>query len=179
MMLSESQERMLIILKPNRQKVAQKIFAKYGLDCATIGTLTTNGRLVVKKNGHVDADMPIAPMVQASPEYARPWKKTPKRKKIDAKKIAARDPGKALLKLMGCPDLASRRWIWEQYDHLVRGHTLQRPGGDAAIVGVPDSKKALAMCVDSTPRYVVPKPSSKPGATSRPWAPRRSPSPTT
>lgn len=154
MMLSESQERMLIILKPNRQKVAQKIFAKYGLDCATIGTLTTNGRLVVKKNGHVDADMPIAPMVQASPEYARPWKKTPKRKKIDAKKIAARDPGKALLKLMGCPDLSSRRWIWEQFDHLVRGHTLQRPGGDAAIVGVPDSKKALAMCVDSTPRYV-------------------------
>jgi phosphoribosylformylglycinamidine synthase subunit PurL len=154
MMLSESQERMLIILKPNRQKVAQKIFAKYGLDCATIGTLTTNGRLVVKKNGHVDADMPIAPMVQASPEYARPWKKTPKRKTIDAKKIATRDPGKALLKLMGCPDLASRRWIWEQYDHLVRGHTLQRPGGDAAIVGVPGSQKALAMCVDSTPRYV-------------------------
>ena len=153
-MLSESQERMLIILKPNRQKVAQKIFDKYGLDCAVIGKLTKTGRLVVSNNGVVDADMPIAPMVQASPEYARPWTKTPKRKKIDAKKLPKRGAGAALLKLMGCPDLASRRWIWEQFDHLVRGHTLQRPGGDAAIVGVPGAKKALAMCVDSTPRYV-------------------------
>ena len=154
MMLSESQERMLIILKPNRIKVAEKIFAKYELDCATIGHLTKTGRLVVRKNGKVDADMPIAPMVQASPEYSRPWKATKKRKPVDAKKLPARDAAKALEKLMGCPDLASRRWIWEQYDHLVRGHTLQRPGGDAAIVGLPGRKKALAMCVDSTPRYV-------------------------
>jgi phosphoribosylformylglycinamidine synthase len=154
MMLSESQERMLIILKPERQKIAKKIFDKYGLDLAVIGKLTKTGRLVVKKDGKTDADMPIAPMVQASPEYARPWKKTPKRKPVDAKKLPARDPAAALLKLMGCPDLASRRWIWEQYDHLVRGQTLQRPGGDAAIVGVPGTKKALAMCVDSTPRYV-------------------------
>ncbi|MBI3505813.1 MAG: phosphoribosylformylglycinamidine synthase subunit PurL, partial [Proteobacteria bacterium] len=154
MMLSESQERMLIILKPDRIKVAEKIFAKYELDCATIGHLTKTGRLVVRKNGKVDADMPIAPMVQASPEYSRPWKTTKKRKPIDAKKLPKRDAAKALVQLMGCPDLASRRWIWEQYDHLVRGRTLQRPGGDAAIVGLPDRKKALAMCVDSTPRYV-------------------------
>jgi phosphoribosylformylglycinamidine synthase II len=154
MMLSESQERMLIILKPDRIKVAEKIFAKYELDCATIGHLTKTGRLVVRKNGKVDADMPIAPMVQASPEYSRPWKPTKKRKPIDAKKLPKRDAAKALVQLMGCPDLASRRWIWEQYDHLVRGRTLQRPGGDAAIVGLPDRKKALAMCVDSTPRYV-------------------------
>ncbi len=154
MMLSESQERMLMILKPGRLSVAQRIFAKYELDCATIGHLTKTGRLVVRKNGKVDADMPIAPMVQASPEYARPWKPTKKRKPVDAKKLPARDVGAALGKLMGCPDLASRRWIWEQYDHLVRGHTLQRPGGDAAIVGLPGRKKALAMCVDSSPRYV-------------------------
>jgi phosphoribosylformylglycinamidine synthase len=154
MMLSESQERMLIILKPNRIKVAEKIFAKYELDCATIGHLTKTGRLVVRKDGKVDADMPIAPMVQASPEYSRPWKPTKKRKAIDAAKLPKHDPARVLLELMGCPDLASRRWIWEQYDHLVRGHTLQRPGGDAAIVGLPGRKKALAMCVDSTPRYV-------------------------
>jgi phosphoribosylformylglycinamidine synthase len=158
MMLSESQERMLIILKPDRIKVAEKIFAKYELDCATIGHLTKTGRLVVRKNGKVDADMPIAPMVQASPEYARPWKPTKKRKGIDAAKLPRRDAGAALEKLMGCPDLASRRWIWEQYDHLVRGHTLQRPGGDAAVVGLPGRKKALAMCVDSTPRYVFADP---------------------
>jgi len=154
MMLSESQERMLIILKPDRIKVAEKIFAKYELDCATIGHLTKTGRLVVRKNGKVDADMPIAPMVQASPEYSRPWKPTKKRKPVDAAKLPKHDPARVLQELMGCPDLASRRWIWEQYDHLVRGHTLQRPGGDAAIIGLPGRRKALAMCVDSTPRYV-------------------------
>ncbi|MCZ8124815.1 MAG: phosphoribosylformylglycinamidine synthase subunit PurL [Tagaea sp.] len=154
MMLSESQERMLMILKPSRQKMAAAIFEKYGLDFAVIGKLTKTGRLVVKKNGQVDADMPIAPMVQASPEYARPWKKSPKRRAIDAKRLPKRDPVAVLPKLMGSPDLASKRWIWEQYDHLVRGHTLQRPGGDAAIVGLPGRKKALAMVVDCTPRYV-------------------------
>jgi phosphoribosylformylglycinamidine synthase len=154
MMLSESQERMLMILKPSRQKMAAAIFRKYGLDFAVIGKLTKTGRLVVKKNGGVDADMPIAPMVQASPEYARPWKKAPKRRAIDPKRLPKRDPAAVLPKLMGSPDLASKRWIWEQYDHLVRGVTLQRPGGDAAIVGLPGRKKALAMVVDCTPRYV-------------------------
>jgi phosphoribosylformylglycinamidine synthase subunit PurL len=154
MMLSESQERMLMILKPSRQKLAASIFAKYGLDFAVIGKLTKTGRLVVKNDGKVDADMPIAPMVQASPEYARPWKKAPKRKAIVPGRLPKRDPSAVLPKLMGSPDLASKRWIWEQYDHLVRGHTLQRPGGNAAVVGIPGRKKALAMVVDCTPRYV-------------------------
>ncbi len=154
MMLSESQERMLMILKPGRLEIAQRIFAKYELDCAIIGHLTKSGRLVVRKNGQIDADMPIAPMVQASPEYARPWKPSRKRRPIVAGKLPVRDVATSLERLVGCPDMASRRWIWEQYDHLVRGHTLQRPGGDAAIVGLPGRKKALAMCVDSTPRYV-------------------------
>jgi phosphoribosylformylglycinamidine synthase len=154
MMLSESQERMLLILKPSRQKMAAAIFEKYGLDFAVIGKLTKTGHLVVKKDGKVDADMPIAPMVQASPEYARPWKKSPKRKAISPKRLPKRDPSAVLPKLMGSPDLASKRWIWEQYDHLVRGHTLQRPGGNAAVVGIPGRKKALALVVDCTPRYV-------------------------
>jgi phosphoribosylformylglycinamidine synthase len=152
-MLSESQERMLMILKPGREDVAMKIFAKYELDCAVIGKVTTTGKLVVKKNGKVEADMPVEPMVSQSPEYDRPWTKAPQRAVLAADEVPALDPGKALKALMASPDLASRRWIWEQYDHLVRGHTVQRPGGDAAVVRIPGSTKGLAITTDCTPRY--------------------------
>jgi phosphoribosylformylglycinamidine synthase len=157
-MLSESQERMLMILKPGREDVAMKIFAKYELDCAIIGKVTTTGKLVVKKNGKTEADMPVEPMVTQSPEYDRPWVKTPARPKLAADKVPAIDPGKALAALMASPDLCSRRWIWEQYDHLVRGHTMQRPGGDAAVVRIPGTPKALAITTDCTPRYVYADP---------------------
>jgi phosphoribosylformylglycinamidine synthase len=157
-MLSESQERMLMILKPGREDVAMKIFAKYELDCAIIGKVTTTGKLVVKKNGKIEADMPVEPMVTQSPEYDRPWVKTPPRAKLTADKVPAIEPGKALKALMGSPDLCSRRWIWEQYDHLVRGHTVQRPGGDAAVVRIPGSPKGLAITTDCTPRYVYADP---------------------
>jgi phosphoribosylformylglycinamidine synthase len=152
-MLSESQERMLMILKPERSDVARRIFEKYELDFAVIGTLTTTGNLVIKKGGAVEADMPIAPMVTQSPEYARPWTKTPARPLLAASAVPAHEPGAALKALMASPDLCSRRWIWEQYDHLVRGHTAQRPGGDAAVVRLPGSAKALAITTDCTPRY--------------------------
>jgi phosphoribosylformylglycinamidine synthase II len=152
-MLSESQERMLMILKPGREDVAMKIFGKYELDCAVIGKVTTTGKLVVRKNGKVEAEMPVEPMVTQSPEYDRPWTKTPQRPVLAADKVPALDAGKALKDLMASPDLASRRWIWEQYDHLVRGHTVQRPGGDAAVVRIPGSTKALAITTDCTPRY--------------------------
>jgi phosphoribosylformylglycinamidine synthase len=135
-----------------------KIFAKYELDCAVIGKVTTTGKLVVKKNGKVEAEMPVEPMVTQSPEYDRPWTKTPARPVLEADKVPAHDPGQALKALMSSPDLASRRWIWEQYDHLVRGHTIQRPGGDAAVVRVPGTNKALAITTDCTPRYVYADP---------------------
>jgi len=157
-MLSESQERMLMILKPDREAVAKRIFDKYELDFAVIGRLTTTGNLVIKKAGKTEAEMPIAPMVTQSPEYDRPWTKTPKRPVLDAGQVPARDPGAALKTLMGSPDLSSRRWIWEQYDHLVRGQTVQRPGGDAAVVRLPGSRKALAITTDCTPRYVYADP---------------------
>ena len=152
-MLSESQERMLMILKPGREDVAARIFAKYELDCAVIGKVTTTGRLVVKKNGKVEADMPVGPMVTQSPEYDRPWVRTPARPVLEADAVPAHDPGQALKTLMASPDLCSRRWIWEQYDYLVRGHTVQRPGGDAAVVRVPGTHKGLAITTDCTPRY--------------------------
>jgi phosphoribosylformylglycinamidine synthase subunit PurL len=157
-MLSESQERMLMVLKPERQEMAQKIFEKYELDCVTIGRLTTTGHLVLKRHGKVEADMPVQPISEQAPQYDRPHTPTPKKPVIKAKDVPVHDPAKALQTLMTSPDLASRRWIWEQYDHLVRGHTVQRPGGDAAVVRLPDLKKGLAMVVDCSPRYCAADP---------------------
>ena len=152
-MLSESQERMLMILRPGAEEIANSIFAKYELDCVTIGHLTDTGRLVLRMGDRVEADMPIAPVSAAAPEYDRPWSKTPVRPVLAAAALPAHATGASLLQLMGCPDLASRRWIWEQYDHLVRGQTVIRPGGDASVVRLPGGTKALAMSVDCTPRY--------------------------
>jgi phosphoribosylformylglycinamidine synthase len=152
-MLSESQERMLMILRPGAEEIANRIFAKYELDCVTIGHLTDTGRLVLRMGDRIEADMPIAPVSAAAPEYDRPWTRTEPRPVLAAAALPAHAIGPALLRLMGCPDLASRRWIWEQYDHLVRGQTVIRPGGDAGVVRLPGGTKALAMSVDCTPRY--------------------------
>ena len=152
-MLSESQERMLIILKPGSEPQAEAIFKKWELDFAVIGHLTDTGRMVLRFNGEVVGDLPIDPLAQASPEYDRPWVPTPKRDALGPVNHPLTMTA-ALAKIIGSPDMASRRWIWEQYDHLVRGDTAQIPGGDAAVVRVQDHpKKALAMSVDCTPRY--------------------------
>jgi phosphoribosylformylglycinamidine synthase len=152
-MLSESQERMLMILKPGAEGQALAIFAKYELDCVTIGHLTDTGRLVLRMGDRIEADLPIAPVSAAAPEYDRPWTPTPPRPALDADTVPAVAAGAALHRLLGCPDLASRRWIWEQYDHLVRGQTVIRPGGDASVVRLPGGTKGLALTVDCTPRY--------------------------
>jgi phosphoribosylformylglycinamidine synthase len=153
-MLSESQERMLMILKPEHEALARRIFDKYELDCVTIGRVTESGRIVVRKSGRVEAEIPLAPIATEAPEYDRPWLQAPKRPEIAPSDVPSLDPGRALAMLMASPDLASRRWIWEQYDYLVRGHTAQRPGGDAAVVRIPGRAKALAITTDCTPRYV-------------------------
>jgi phosphoribosylformylglycinamidine synthase len=159
-MLSESQERMLMVLKPAAMEKARAIFDKWELDFAVIGTLTDTGHLVLKKDGQVQADMPVAPLVDKAPVYERPWIPTPAQPVISARDVPApNDLLGALKTLIGSPDLASRRWVWEQYDHLVMGHTAQRPGGDAAVVRVPGVPgKALAMSSDCTPRYVFADP---------------------
>ncbi len=157
-MLSESQERMLMILKPERQDLAERIFRKYELDCVQIGRVTTSGKLVLKMNGRIEAEIPVQPISAEAPEYDRPWTPTPKRPVLSAKDVPAHDPAYGLKTLMASPDLCSRRWIWEQYDYLVRGHTVQRPGGDAAIVRIPGGARALAMTSDCTPRYVAADP---------------------
>ena len=159
MMLSESQERMLIVLKPGSEDQARAIFEKWELDFAVIGRLTDTGRMVLRHRGGVVADLPIDPLALAAPEYDetdRPWVPTPPRAMVAADDIAQpNDPLAVLERLMATPDLSSKRWIWEQYDHMVMADTLGlgRPGGDAAIVRVHDTKKALAMTSDCTPRY--------------------------
>ncbi len=152
MMLSESQERMLAVLKPGREDQARAIFEKWELDFAVIGITTDTNRLVVKHKGDVVADMPITALSDAAPIYDRPYqKRSPKsgNPSIDQSKPIL----ESLLKLMGSADLASRRWIWEQYDHTVMADTLQIPGGDAAVVRVHGTPKALAISTDVTPRY--------------------------
>ncbi|MCF8479771.1 MAG: phosphoribosylformylglycinamidine synthase subunit PurL [Rhodospirillum sp.] len=155
LMLSESQERMLIVLEPGKEEMAKAIFDKWELDFAVIGTLTDTGRMVLTWNGAVVGDLPIDPLAEASPEYDRPWEPTPKAADPDLSGAESVSWSKALVQLVGCPDMASRRWIWEQYDHLVMGNTLQRPGGDAAVIRLDDAPgKGLAMTTDCTPRYV-------------------------
>jgi phosphoribosylformylglycinamidine synthase len=152
MMLSESQERMLMVLKPGREAFAEAIFRKWELDFAVIGTVTDTGRLVLKWNGETAADIPLAPIGDDAPLYERPWVPTPKAAPLTDAPASA-DIGADLLRLMGSADIASRRWIWEQYDHMVGADTVQRPGGDAAVVRVHGTAKGLAMTVDCTPRY--------------------------
>ena len=152
-MLSESQERMLIILKPGSEERARAVFEKWELDFAVIGKVTETGRLVLRMYGKTEADMPIEPLVTQAPLYDRPWVPSPTLPDLGPNDVESRDTIEALKTLIACPDLASKRWIYEQYDHLVMGRTVQKPGGDAAVVGLPDSDKALALVTDCTPRY--------------------------
>jgi phosphoribosylformylglycinamidine synthase len=152
MMLSESQERMLMVLKPGRESEAEAIFRKWELDFAVIGRVTGTGRLVLKWNGETAADIPLAPLADDAPCYDRPWTETAKHAPLAGVPECA-DIAADLLKLMASPDLASRRWIWEQYDQKVGGDTIRPPGGDSALVRVHGTDKALAITCDVTPRY--------------------------
>jgi len=159
MMLSESQERMLMILKPGREGEAEAIFRKWGLDFAIIGTTTDTGRLIVKHKGAVEADLPVDKLANSAPVYQRPWTPTPPAKHILPEWVPAPNAILDALKaMMGSPQLCSRRWIWQQYDHSVMGDTVQRPGGDAAVVRVHGTGKGVAMSCDVTPRYVLADP---------------------
>lgn len=154
MMLSESQERMLVVLKPDRVGEAEAIFKKWDLDFAVIGEITETGNLTLKFKGDVVADIPTQPLADNSPEYDRPWVKTETPDVIEATDVAAPDDmGGALLQMLGSANLSSREWIWQQYDHQVMADTIQLPGGDAAVVRVHGTDKALAISTDCTPRY--------------------------
>jgi phosphoribosylformylglycinamidine synthase len=154
MMLSESQERMLMVLNPGKEELARSIFEKWELDFSVVGKLTDTGCMVLRFHGETVGDLPIDPLAQASPEYERPWVESPAPAEVTASDLPVpEDCGQVLKRLLASPDLCSRRWIWEQYDHMVMADTLRRPGGDAAVVRLHGSNRALAMTVDCTPRY--------------------------
>ncbi len=161
MLLSESQERMLMVLVPGKEEMARKIFEKWELDFAVVGKLTDSGHMVITHKGEVVVDLPIDPLALASPEYDRPWEPTPKQPEITPSDIDnSKDVFASLKTMIGGAHLASKRWIWEQYDHMVMSDTLGigRPGGDAAVVRVHGTEKAVAMSSDCTPRYVYADP---------------------
>src|SRR4051795_4053220 len=154
MMLSESQERMLMVLKPEKEQEAEAIFRKWGLDFAVVGYTTPSKRFVVKHGGQVMADLPIKELGDEAPVYDRPHVTLPALPIIHARDVKVPvGIAAALQKLIATPELCSKRWVWEQYDHVILGNTVQRPGGDAAVVRVQDGPKGLALTVDVTPRY--------------------------
>jgi phosphoribosylformylglycinamidine synthase subunit PurL len=154
MMLSESQERMLMVLKPEKENEAEAIFRKWGLDFAIIGETTPTKRFVVRHGGAVMADLPIKELGSEAPLYDRLSIPNRRPKVVSPVEVTPPLPiSDALEKLIGSPDLCSRRWVWEQYDHVILGNTVQRPGGDAAVVRIQDGPKALALTADVTPRY--------------------------
>ncbi|ATQ42046.1 phosphoribosylformylglycinamidine synthase subunit PurL [Caulobacter mirabilis] len=157
MMLSESQERMLAILKPGREHEGHAIFEKWGLDAAVIGRTTDTGHIVLKHQGEVVCDIPLSPLSDDAPLYDRPWVEPAKQPRLDPGQVPApTDWEAAVLKVIGCPDMASKRWVWEQYDRHVMADTLEdsATGADAGVVRVHGSRKALAVTSDCTPRYV-------------------------
>lgn len=161
LMLSESQERMLMVLKPEAEDAARRIFEKWELDFAVVGRITDSGALVVKEKGETVVDIPVAPLVEASPEYDRPYDEIPAPATICAESVPGTDDIPATLtKIMSSPDMCSKRWIWEQYDHMVMADTVQRPGGDAAVVRIHGTQQGLAVTTDCTPRYCMTHPES-------------------
>ncbi len=153
MMLSESQERMLMVLRPDRTELARKIFEKWELDFAIIGHLTESGHIVIRHKGQLEADIPLEPLADEAPVYDRPSIAPAKPAALGAVH-APLSLDAMLLQLVGSPDLASRAWVWNQYDSTVGGQTVRRPGAaDAAIIKVDDTRIGLALTTDCTPRY--------------------------
>lgn len=147
-----------MVLKPGKEAFAEAIFRKWELDFAVIGHVTDTGRMVLVHHGETVCDIPLAPLADDAPLYDRPAMPKDEYKAWAGVKplgeiAESKDIGADLVKLMGSPDIASRRWIWEQYDHMVGADTVQRPGGDAAVVRVHGSQKGIAISTDCTPRY--------------------------
>ncbi|MEJ6500601.1 MAG: phosphoribosylformylglycinamidine synthase subunit PurL [Rhodobacterales bacterium] len=151
MMLSESQERMLMVLRPEKEDVAKAVFDKWDLDFAIVGHTIAEDRFVVMMNNVLKADLPLKALSGTAPEYDRPWVETPVATPLGAVEVV--DPAVALLTIIGSPNYSSRAWVYQQYDHMVMADTVIRPGSDAGVVRVHATGKALAFTSDVTPRY--------------------------
>ncbi len=153
-MLSESQERMLLVAEKGREDEVFAVFKKWGLDAVTIGTVTGDGILRVKDHGVVVAEIPNRELADEAPLYDRPHNVAPYRAApMEAPAFASKDLNSDMLALVASGDLCSKRWIWQQYDYTVRTNTLAGPGGDAAIVRIKDTDTSIAMSVDGNGRY--------------------------
>ena len=154
-MLSESQERMLIVLENGQEEKAKKIFEKWNLDFAVIGKTTNSKNIVINFNNKKVAEIPLDFLAEKAPLYDRKWKKTKLPQKInfknqDFKSLKLKD---CLIKILNNPNIADKQWVWDQYDHTVMGDTIQKPGGDAGVVRIHGTKKAVAASVDSSATY--------------------------
>ena len=154
-MLSESQERMLIVLENGKEENAKKIFDKWDLDFAVIGKTTTSKKIELYFDSKKVADIPIDFLAEDAPEYDRKWKKTKLPQKIKFKKenFKSLKINNCLIKLLSNPNICEKKWIWNQYDHTVMGDTIQKPGGDAGVVRIHGTEKAVAASVDSSATY--------------------------
>ena len=154
-MLSESQERMLIVLENGKEDMAKKIFDKWNLDFAIIGKTNDSKKIELFFDDRKVADIPVDILVENSPMYERKWKKTklPKKNKINKDEFKNLKITNVLSKILANPNICSKEWIWKQYDHTVMGDTIQKPGGDAGVVRVHGTKKAVAASVDSSAIY--------------------------
>ncbi len=154
MMLSESQERMLMVLRPEQEQEAEAIFHKWGLDFAIVGVTTDDLRFRVFHQGEEVANLPIKELGDEAPEYDRPWIEPKVPAALARADVPDMDVADALVKLLDTPNMSSRRWVWEQYDTLIQGNSLQLPGGDAGVIRVEGhATKALAFSSDVNPRY--------------------------
>ena len=143
-----------MVLKPEKEAEAEAIFRKWGLDFAVVGETTASKRFIVRHRGEVMADLPIKELGSEAPVYHRPFVFLPKPPVVAATAVPAPESiADALEALIGTPDLCCKRWVWEQYDHVIGGNTMQRPGGDAAVLRVENGPKGLALTTDVTPRY--------------------------
>ena len=156
MMLSESQERMLMVLDPEREDAARAVFDKWDLEFAVIGETIAEDRFVIRRGDVVEADLPLRALSGEAPEYDRPWEESPAPPALGP--LPDVHPADALLRLVGSVQHSSRAWVWEQYDTTVGADTVRRPGADAGVVRVHGTDRALAFTADVTPRYCAANP---------------------
>ncbi len=162
LLLSESQERMLLVAEAGREQEILDVFAKWDLDAALVGRVTSDGRMRVRWHGASVVDIPVDPVAASSPVYERKQARPAdfeSRQRLDLAQVPSeRDPSRALLELLGSANLCSREWVYRQYDQLVQSSTVLRPGGDAAVVRVPETERGLALKTDCNPRYCAQDP---------------------
>ena len=156
-MLSESQERMLMVIEPGKEDQAASVFKKWGLDAELVGEITNTGRMVIEHGGKIVADLPIDPLALASPEYDRPWVEPTLQEPLKHEPKMA-SAAECLRDLLSHPNLASKAWIYEQYDQRVMNDTVAYSGGDAALVRVHKTDKAIAITTDCNPHFCLANP---------------------